>query len=89
MILPIIATLSISLQINPFVLLVPVTLCATCAFALPASTPVNTIVFATGKIRVIDMIKVGIVLNLVTLTVVTLWGTFYGPFLFSSHNIGP
>src|SRR5690606_6914221 len=57
---------------NPAVLAVPVTLAASCAFCLPISTPPNAILFASGHIRLIDMVRAGIILNIVSLTAIVL-----------------
>ncbi|CAF4679728.1 unnamed protein product, partial [Rotaria magnacalcarata] len=46
-------------------LIFPCTLAVSLAFMLPIATPPNTIVFASGAIRVIDMIETGIVMNLI------------------------
>jgi sodium-dependent dicarboxylate transporter 2/3/5 len=57
---------------DPAVLAVPVTLAASCAFCLPISTPPNAILFASGHIRLIDMVRAGIILNIVSLTAIVL-----------------
>lgn len=58
---------------DPAVLAVPVTLAASCAFCLPISTPPNAILFASGHIRLIDMLRAGVILNIISLlTIVAL-----------------
>ncbi|MDG0980743.1 MAG: anion permease, partial [Halieaceae bacterium] len=62
--------------IDVLMLVVPVTLAASCAFMLPVATPPNAIVFASGFIRIPDMIRAGFYLNLVSmglLTIVAMW----------------
>ena len=75
-ILPVMASLSDQLGLAPLVLCVPVTLAASCAFMLPVATPPNAVVFASGMLSVPDMVRAGLVLNLVgmlLLAVVALW----------------
>ncbi len=71
MILPILASLAGAIQVDPRLLMIPATLSASCAFMMPVATPPNAIVFGSGRIRVADMAKVGIVVNLVGVVVIT------------------
>ena len=66
MILPVLAGASDELQTNPRLLMIPATLAASCAFMLPAATPPNAIVYGSGRLRMADMIRAGIVLNFPT-----------------------
>lgn len=64
---------------DPAVLAVPVTLAASCAFCMPISTPPNAILFASGHIRLIDMLRAGVFLNVLSLiTIVILSLLFVG-----------
>uniref|UniRef100_A0A8C4QPS3 Solute carrier family 13 member 1 n=1 Tax=Eptatretus burgeri TaxID=7764 RepID=A0A8C4QPS3_EPTBU len=76
--LPIIASLSEAIRVNPIYTMLPSTVCATFAFMLPVATPPNAIVFAYGRIKVIDMLKSGTVLTLMGIMFVALgintWG---------------
>lgn len=56
----------------PLVLALPVTFAASCAFTLPISTPPNAVMYASGYVRLNDMIKAGIVLNVVALAIIVL-----------------
>ncbi len=60
---PVVAALAIGMKQNPLLFTIPVTLAASCAFMLPMGTPPNAIVFASGKIKFFQMVKVGFVLN--------------------------
>ena len=62
--LPILAALAPVLGIPAGVLLVPATVAASCAFMMPVGTPPNAIVFGTGLVRMPDMMKAGLWLNL-------------------------
>jgi solute carrier family 13 (sodium-dependent dicarboxylate transporter), member 2/3/5 len=57
MILPVVAALAIALGIHPFALMVPCAKAANCAFMLPVGTPPNAIIFGTGKLKIIDMVR--------------------------------
>ncbi|XP_044286474.1 solute carrier family 13 member 2 [Varanus komodoensis] len=77
--LPILASMSQAICLNPLYVMLPCTLAASLAFMLPVATPPNAIVFSYGKLRVIDMVKAGCMLNLLGVLVITLaintWGT--------------
>jgi sodium-dependent dicarboxylate transporter 2/3/5 len=63
--LPILAASAVALGINPYALMLPAALAASCAFMLPAATPPNAIIFSSGHLRVRDMVMSGIIINLV------------------------
>ena len=58
--------------INPVYLALPVTFAASCAFMMPISTPPNAILFASGYIKMKDMIRTGLLLNLFSLAIIFL-----------------
>ena len=64
-VLPILATASIGLGIDPRLLMIPATISASCAFMLPIGTPPNAIVFGSGKVSAAQMAKYGLAMNLV------------------------
>ncbi len=70
MILPIMATLAVTIGVHPMFLMIPVTISCSCAFMMPVATPPNAIVFGTGHLRVADMARVGLILNLIGVAVV-------------------
>ena len=65
MILPVVAALAVALNIHPLALMVPCALAANCAFMLPVGTPPNAIIFATGRITIREMMRVGFALNII------------------------
>jgi sodium-dependent dicarboxylate transporter 2/3/5 len=69
--MPILAATALAMGINPFLLMVPATISASCAFMLPVATPPNAIVFGSGCVTIPQMAKVGIGLNLIGIIVVT------------------
>ena len=76
MILPVLAALALSLDIHPFALMVPAAMAANCAFMLPVETPPNAIIFGTGKLRIIEMVRVGFIINIFVLVLIVL-ATYY------------
>jgi len=67
--IPIIASLCVSMQVNPLLLCIPVTLACSFAFILPIATPPNAIAFSYGYLSTTDMLKVGFLLNVLCVTV--------------------
>jgi len=64
-------------------LIIPATLSASFAFMMPVATPPNAVVFGSGRIKMIEMIKAGIMINIVGIVVVTLLFYFLGVDLFN------
>jgi sodium-dependent dicarboxylate transporter 2/3/5 len=77
MLLPILAGLSVSINVNPLILMVPATISASMAFMLPVATPPNAIIFGTDRIRIIDMARTGILLNLIGALLIMLFTYFF------------
>lgn len=65
--LPVVIGISQSLEMNPMYLTVPVTLASSYAFMMPISTPPNAIVFSSGMIRMKDMLRAGVLLNIIAI----------------------
>ncbi len=72
--LPVLMDLSVKMGYDPLLIGIPVALCTSFAFSLPISTPPNAIVFGTNEVKVKDMIKVGVILNVIGLIVVLALG---------------
>ena len=70
MFLPILAALGVAIQVDPLLLMIPATLSCSFAFMLPVATPPNAIVFGTDRVRMTDMARVGLVLNLIGVAIV-------------------
>ena len=69
--LPVVAALAVSVGENPFMLVVPAALAASCAFMLPVATPPNAIVFGSRMVTIPEMVRAGIWLNLCGIVVIT------------------
>ena len=63
--------LALGLETNPLYFVIPTTIASSCAFMLPIATPPNAVIFGSGKIRINDMLRPGIFLNLVSVVIVT------------------
>nr|XP_027810098.1 solute carrier family 13 member 3 isoform X2 [Marmota flaviventris] len=61
--LPILAELAIRLRVHPLYLMIPGTVGCSYAFMLPVSTPPNSIAFASGHLLVKDMVRTGLLMN--------------------------
>jgi sodium-dependent dicarboxylate transporter 2/3/5 len=81
MILPILASVAVAMKANPLLLMIPATLSASCAFMMPVATPPNAIVFGSGRIRIVEMARVGLVINLIGVLVIGLVFFFLGTVL--------
>lgn len=79
---PVVAGIAIGLGLPIVYLLIPITMASSCAFMLPMATPPNAIVFASGYIKVHEMAKAGIVLNLIAVLLLVGLFQFILPMLF-------
>lgn len=69
---PVLAALGPGVGVHPYLLIVPATVAASCAFMLPVATPPNAIVFGSGRITTANMVRTGIVLNLISIVLIML-----------------
>ncbi|CAL9368892.1 Sodium-dependent dicarboxylate transporter SdcS [Nocardiopsis dassonvillei] len=76
--LPILGGVAMGMDMDVLTLVVPVALAASMAFMLPVATPPNAIVFGTGHVRIGEMIRGGLWLNLIALALVL--GAMYALF---------
>ena len=72
MLLPILAPLALSIDVHPYLLMVGATVAASCAFMLPVATPPNAVVFGSGYLKIPDMVRAGIWMNLLSILLLTL-----------------
>ena len=86
MLLPVLAPMALAFDIHPFMIMVPVTISASCAFMLPVATPPNAVVFGSGYLHIPDMVRTGIWMNLISIILITVFTYFLLPILW---NIEP
>ena len=82
MLLPVLVTIALAIDVHPYFLLVAATLAASCAFMLPISTPPNAVVFGSGFLKIEDMFKKGIWMNLISIITITLVVYYTLPYVF-------
>lgn len=80
--LPVAAGIASGLGIPFQHLLIPITMAASCAFMLPMATPPNAIVFASGHVKVRQMVRIGVVLNLISVLLLAVLAATLIPYLF-------
>lgn len=78
---PVVSSLADAAHINPLLLGLPMTLAASCAGMLPMGTPPNAIVFASGHIKLRQMTKTGLIMNIISVILITLFCWFLLPLL--------
>jgi sodium-dependent dicarboxylate transporter 2/3/5 len=72
LLMPLLAATATVNGLDPMLLMVPAVLSASCAFMLPVATAPNAIVFGSGKVRIREMARAGLALNLMGAFVITL-----------------
>ncbi|MEP0354347.1 DASS family sodium-coupled anion symporter [Paraglaciecola sp.] len=77
--LPIMGAIAIEAGIDPLMLCVPIAMAASCAFMLPVATPPNAIVFSSGFIKIPQMAKAGILMNIIGVLLLTLLSIYWVP----------
>tara|TARA_B110000003_G_scaffold204714_1_gene203528 strand:+ start:11 stop:1477 length:1467 start_codon:yes stop_codon:yes gene_type:complete len=81
MLLPILYPMAMTIDVHPFILMVSATVAASCAFMLPVATPPNAVVFGSGYLRIPDMVRVGVWMNIISIILLSLFVYFLLPFL--------
>jgi sodium-dependent dicarboxylate transporter 2/3/5 len=71
--LPILFEVAVGMEIDPKLLCVPAVVAASCGFMLPVATPPNAITFATGHIKLAQMVRAGFGLDLLAVVLIPLW----------------
>jgi sodium-dependent dicarboxylate transporter 2/3/5 len=71
MLLPVLISLAPILGVHPYYLMISTTVAASCAFMLPVATPPNAIIFGSGYLKIGDMVKKGIWMNIISIIILT------------------
>jgi len=74
--IPIFLIFAKSLGMDPFLLVLTVGVCSSLAFMLPISTPPNAIVYRVKEVKISDMVKTGIFMNIISILLWCLYVLF-------------
>lgn len=69
--LPILIAMQHTMGVNPLMLMIPATLASSLGFMLPVATAPNTIVYGSGKIKTKDMLKAGLIIDIVGIIIIS------------------
>ncbi|MBI5856352.1 MAG: anion permease [Sphingobacteriales bacterium] len=78
---PVVCSLADALGMNPLILGIAMTLASSCASMMPMGTPPNAIAFASGHIKIKQMMRAGFVMNIVAIILITLFCWFILPLI--------
>ena len=81
--LPLLGPISLTLTDGPLMLVIPAALAASCAFMMPVATPPNAIVFSSGHLKISDMAKAGLWLNIAAIGLITILMLTIVPMVFT------
>jgi len=84
MVMPIAAALGTSVGLPPALVMLVAGFAASTGFALPIATPPNTIVFGSGMVTVRQMMRAGLLLDVVAVVVIAVLVAALGPMVLGS-----
>ena len=67
--------------------MISATIAASCAFMLPVATPPNAVVFGSGYLKIKDMIRTGLFMNLISIIIVSLYVYYVLPLIWDLDSI--
>jgi sodium-dependent dicarboxylate transporter 2/3/5 len=71
-VLPLLLSAALAAGVDPLRWMLPATLAASCAFMLPVGTPPNAVVFASGRLEIARMARVGLWMHLAMVLLIAL-----------------
>jgi sodium-dependent dicarboxylate transporter 2/3/5 len=71
LLMPLLAAASVATGIDPYLLMIPAAMSASCAFMLPVATAPNAVIYGSGKVTIKDMARAGLALNLAGAVVIS------------------
>ncbi len=72
-IMPVLAALCSARELEPLTVFMIAILSASCGFMLPVATPPNAIAYSSGLVRMPQMLRAGLGLNIIGITVIVSW----------------
>ncbi|XP_069169486.1 Na(+)/citrate cotransporter isoform X2 [Procambarus clarkii] len=85
--LPVIKDLALGINVNPLYLMLPATVCCAYAFMLPVATPGNAIILTAARMNTYEMMRAGLVMNVLCVLVITIMINTLGVIIFDLNNI--
>ncbi|XP_023209785.1 solute carrier family 13 member 5-like [Centruroides sculpturatus] len=82
LLLPVANKLAIVIKVHPLYLMMPLAICASFSFMLPIGSPSSAIAYETGNMKIIDLVKPGIFLNIVCCAIQICSISTYGYYVF-------
>lgn len=82
LVMPILLSSAKVMGVAPVWLALPAVLSASCAFMFPVATPPNAIIFGSKKIKIYEMFRVGIMLNIISIFVISCISYFLIPYVY-------
>jgi sodium-dependent dicarboxylate transporter 2/3/5 len=82
MFMPVLASLAVARGIDPLVMMIPATMTSSMAFMFPVGTPPNAVVFGSERLRVADMVRVGLLVKVALLVVTIAFSMMLVPIVF-------
>ncbi|MFT6998310.1 MAG: sodium-dependent dicarboxylate transporter 2/3/5 [Cryomorphaceae bacterium] len=79
---PIAFAVAIPLGGDPLELAIPLTIAASCAFMLPIATPPNAIVFSSNCITMQQMMRAGLLMNILAAIIISVYAYYIVPLVF-------
>lgn len=70
--MPIMAVFGTTSGINPVILMLAAACASSMAFMMPVATPPNAIVYSTGRIRMKDMVRAGLLMNFISAVILVI-----------------
>jgi sodium-dependent dicarboxylate transporter 2/3/5 len=81
LLIPIAASLAAVIDVNPLLLMIPITIATSYGFIMPVGTPPNAIVFASGHVTAGKMARAGLPLDIIGIVIVTIFAITLVPML--------
>ncbi len=83
LLMPIMASLATTIDVNPILLMVPVAIATSYGFIMPVATPPNAIVIGSGHVTTKNMAKFGLPLNIISILLLTILMTTLVPLIWT------
>ncbi len=80
--LPLFGSFAIEYGVHIYSITIPLVFTASLAFMLPVGTPPNAIVFGSGHVKIMEFVKAGLYLNIISIILVSLYSYIMIPIVF-------